>query len=253
QVTLWLKKLCGDKPVPKYEVNERTVEILHEVMECNEERDRDVLLLIEDMKDQATKYEEEAKYWQDILEESLGLSVDSLSEEATTDLNDLVESAMALEVGDTSLASFYSAINDMTSELLETESKNQEMELKLKTLTKKLTSALKMEKQLEEDIEKIVESQKAEEAKAESRSKNLIFLEKKSEDLKISIKEAEEKLIAAGLDQSLTHEALVKLSEELAALQKKVEPLKKEVESYYDLPPSIALARVVVEEARMEL
>ncbi|NXB57046.1 HAUS1 protein, partial [Struthidea cinerea] len=237
QVTLWLKKLYGDKPVPRYEVNERTVDILHEVMECNEETDKDVSLLIQDMKDQATKYEAEAKYWQDILEESLGLSVDSLSQEATMVLNDLVESAMALEVEDTSLTSFYGAINYMASELFKTKSRNQEMELKLKNLTKKLISALMMEKQLEEDIEKITESQKAETAKAASRSKNLIFLEKKSEDLKIRIKDAEKKLIAAGLDQSLTHEALVKLSEELAALQKKVKPLKKEVKSYHDLPP----------------
>ncbi|XP_031953030.1 HAUS augmin-like complex subunit 1 isoform X2 [Corvus moneduloides] len=253
RVTLWLKKLYGDKPVPRYEVNERTVDILHEVMECNEERDRDVSLLIEDMKDQAAKYEAEAKYWQDILEESLGLSVDSLSQEATTDLNDLVESAMALEVEDTSLTSFYGAINYMTSELFKTKSKNEEMELKLNTLTKKLASTLTMEKQLEEDIKKITESQEAENAKAASRSKNLIFLEKKSEDLKIRVKDAEKQLIATGLDQSLTHEALVKLSEELAAVQEKLKPLKKEVESYHDLPPSIALARVMVEEARNEL
>ncbi|NWH98512.1 HAUS1 protein, partial [Tichodroma muraria] len=150
QVTLWLKKIYGCVPIPEYEVNERTVDILHEVMECNEERDKDVTLLIEDMKDRATRYEAEAEYWQDILGESLGLSEGSLSQEATTDLTDLVESAMELEVEDTSLTSFYSAINYMTSELYETKSKNEEMELELKTLTKKLTSALMMEKHLEE-------------------------------------------------------------------------------------------------------
>ncbi|NWW28100.1 HAUS1 protein, partial [Falcunculus frontatus] len=150
QVTLWLKKIYGDKPVPVYEVNERTVDILHEVMECSEERDRDVSLLIEDMKDQATKYEAEANYWQDILGESLGLSVGSLSQEAAAVLDDLVECAMVLEVEDTSLSSFYCAINYMTSELLKIKSKNREMELKLKTLTTKLTSALMMETQLRE-------------------------------------------------------------------------------------------------------
>ncbi|NXH55017.1 HAUS1 protein, partial [Rhabdornis inornatus] len=236
QVTLWLKKIYGDMPIPQYEVNERTVDILYEVMECNEERDKDVMLLIEDMKDQTAKYEAEAEYWQDILGESLGLSEDSLSQEATADLADLVESAMELEVEDTSLTSFYSAINYMTSELYKTKSKNEEMELKLKTLTKKLTSALMMEKQLEGDIEKLKESQEAERAKAEIRSKNLKFLEDKSKDLKIKIKEAEDQLLAMGLDQSLTHEALVKSSEELAALRKEIEPLKKELESYHDLP-----------------
>lgn len=44
-----------------------------------------------------------AEYWQEILEESLGLSEGSLSQEATADLTDLVESAMALEVENTSI------------------------------------------------------------------------------------------------------------------------------------------------------
>ncbi|NWZ63311.1 HAUS1 protein, partial [Acrocephalus arundinaceus] len=213
QVTLWLKKIYGDVPIPEYEVNERTVDILHEVMECNEERDKDVMLLIEDMKDRATKYEAETEYRQDILEESLGLPVRSLSLEATTDLTDLVESAMELEVEDTSLTSFYSAINYMSSELYKTKSENEEMELKLKTLMKKLTSALTLEKWLEEDIKKLKESQEAEKAKAESQSKNLKFLEDKSKDIKIRISDAEGELVAMGLDQSLTHEALMKLSE----------------------------------------
>ncbi|NXT71385.1 HAUS1 protein, partial [Chaetops frenatus] len=213
QVTLWLKKIYGDGPVPEYEVNERTVDILHEVMECNEERDKDISLVIENMKDQATKYEEEAEYWQDILEESMGLCELILSREATSDITDLVESAMALEVDNTSLGSFYSAINCLTSELYETTSKNQEMELKLSTLTKKLTAALMLEKRLEEDIKKLKESQEAEKAKAEIRSKNLKFLKDKSEDLKIRIRNSEDKLIAVGLDQSLTHEALMKSSE----------------------------------------
>ncbi|NXR79827.1 HAUS1 protein, partial [Pycnonotus jocosus] len=236
QVTLWLKKIYGDMPIPEYEVNERTVDILHEVMECNEERDKDIMLVIEDMKDQTTKYEAETKYWQDILGEGLGLSVGSLSQEAMTDLIDLVESAMELEVEDTSLTSFYSAINYMSSELYKTKSKNEEMELKLKTLTKKLTSALTLEKKLEEDVKKLKESQEAQKAKAESRSKNLKFLEDKSKDLKIRIADAESELVAMGLDQSLTHEALMKSSEELAALLKEIEPLKKELASYHDLP-----------------
>ncbi|NXM57053.1 HAUS1 protein, partial [Illadopsis cleaveri] len=236
QVTLWLKKLYGDVPIPEYEVNERTVDILHEVMECSEERDKDIMLLIEDMKDRATKYEAETEYREDILGESLGLSVGALSQEAITDLTDLVESAMELEVEDTSLTSFYSAINHMSSELYKTKSKNEEMELKLKTLTKKLTSALTLEKQLEEDIKKLNESQEAEKAKAEIRSKNLKFLEDKSKDLKIRISDAEDELVAVGLDQSLTHEALMKSSEELAAQLKEIEPLKRERASYHDLP-----------------
>ncbi|NXI10575.1 HAUS1 protein, partial [Irena cyanogastra] len=237
QVTAWLRKLYGLVPLPQYEVNERTVDILHEIMEYNEEREKDAMVQIEDMKEQTTKYEAEADYWHDILGKGLGLYEGSLSEEAYEDIFDLVGSAIELEVENTSLTSFYSAINGMTSELYETKSKNEEMERKVKTLTKKLISALVMEKQLEEDVRKLQTSQKADKVKAEILSKNLKFLKDKSKDLKIRIADAEDELIARGLDQSLTHEALVKSFKDLAALQKKIEPLKRELESYYDLPP----------------
>ncbi|KAL9821864.1 HAUS augmin-like complex subunit 1 [Geothlypis trichas] len=253
RVTLWLKKLYGSVPIPEYEVNERTVDILHEIMENNEERDKDVMLLIEDMKDRTSKCEAEADYWQDVLGESLGFLEGSMSKEANDDLADLVQSAIELDVEDTSLTSFYSAINDMTLELYKTKSKNEEMEQKLRILAKKLTSALMVEKQLEKDIEKLKKSQGVQQAKAETQSKNMKFLEDKSKDLKIRICDAEAELLARGLDQSLTHEALVKSSEELAALRKEIEPLKTELASYLDLPPSIPLAQVKVEEARNEL
>ncbi|XP_056369091.1 HAUS augmin-like complex subunit 1 [Oenanthe melanoleuca] len=253
QVTLWLRKLYQDMPIPWYEVNEKTVDFLYEVKEGNEDRDKDVMLLIEDMKDRAAKYEAEADYWQDILRESLDFSEYSLSKEALADLNDLVESALELEVEDTSLASFYGAITSMTSELHKTKSKNNELDLQLKTLKKKLTLALMMEKKLKEDVEKLQESQEAERAKMEIRSENLKFLQVKTQDLKIKIREAENKLLDVGLDQSLTHEALMEASEELAALHKEMEPLKKELKSYNDLPLSMLLARVIVEEARNEL
>ncbi|NXB86817.1 HAUS1 protein, partial [Vidua chalybeata] len=213
QVTFWLKKLYDGVPIPEYEVNERTVDILHEVMECNEERDRDVMLLIEDMKEQTSKYEAETEYWQDILQESLGFSEGNLSKEATEDLMDLAASALELKVEDTSLTSFYCAINDMTSELYETKSRNEEMELKYKTLSKKLTSALMMQKQIEEDVEKLEKFQSAEKAKAETQSSTVNFLKVKSKDLKIRIRNAEDELVGRGLDQSLTHEALMKSSE----------------------------------------
>ncbi|NXE10398.1 HAUS1 protein, partial [Lophotis ruficrista] len=213
QVTLWLKKMYGNQPIPQYEVNARTVDILYELAECNEARDKDVSLLIEDMKQKAAEYEAETNYLQGILTETLDLSLSSLSGKGVSDLNVLVNSAMALETKDTSLTSFFCAINDMTSELYATESKNREMELELSDIRNKLTAALILEKRLEEDLKKTEELLEVEKAKADSRARNLKFLKDKSEDLKIRIKAAEEQLAATGLDQSLTHEALVSLSE----------------------------------------
>ncbi|KFP66276.1 HAUS augmin-like complex subunit 1, partial [Cariama cristata] len=213
QVTLWLRKIHGDQPVPQYEVNARTVDILYELVECNEAKDRDVSLLIEDMKEKAAEYEAEANYLQGLLTEILELSLSSLSSEGTSYLNALVNSAMTLETNDTSLTSFFCAIDDMTSELYTTESKNREMELALSNSRKKLTTMLTLEKQAEEDLKKTEEHLEIEKTKADSRSQNLQYLKDKSEDLKIRINVAEEQLAAMGLDELLTHESLVSLSE----------------------------------------
>ncbi|KFO84610.1 HAUS augmin-like complex subunit 1, partial [Buceros rhinoceros silvestris] len=236
QVTLWLKKLFGDH-IPPYEVNERTVNILYELAEFHEARDSDVSLLAEDMKDWAAEYDARAKYLQDLFTKHLGLSPSSLSSEGASNLRMLEDCAMTLEMSNTCLGSFFSAMNDMTSKLHEKESKNRELELALGNIKNKMTAALVLQQRLKADLEKSERLLEVEKAKAETRSKNMKFLEEKSQDLNLRIKNAEEQLLATGLDQSLTHESLMSLSEKLKGAQKEIVPLKKELESYHGLPP----------------
>uniref|UniRef100_A0AC11CLY8 HAUS augmin like complex subunit 1 n=1 Tax=Ovis aries TaxID=9940 RepID=A0AC11CLY8_SHEEP len=59
QVAAWLKKIFGDHPIPQYEVNARTTEILYNLSERNRVRDRDVYLVTEDLKQKAKEYESE--------------------------------------------------------------------------------------------------------------------------------------------------------------------------------------------------
>ncbi|XP_071436174.1 HAUS augmin-like complex subunit 1 [Pithys albifrons albifrons] len=252
RVTLWLKKIYKNQPVAVYEVNERTVDFLHDLMEQNEARDRDMSIVIEDMKHLEAEYDAETEEMKDIFKD-LGLSLHSLSRKATRTLNDLVKSAMALDTKDTSLTSFFCAINRMTSELVETESENRDMWWELSNIKRKLMSVLMMEDQILQDIQNLEECQQAERARIESRSHNLKFLRDKSLELKIRIRNAEEELIGRGMERSLTHQALVQSAEELVPLRKKVASMRKEVKNFYDLPPSIPLARVKVEEEKLKL
>ncbi|NWU87056.1 HAUS1 protein, partial [Onychorhynchus coronatus] len=212
QISLWLKKICGDQVIPSYEVNERTVDILHDLMGCCEDRERDVSLLIEDMKHQDTVHEAATKKMQDIFED-LGNSPLSLPRKASGYLSSLAKSAQILETKDTSLISLFCAVNNMISEQFETKQKNREMQRKLDVTKEKLTSALMLKKKLLEDIENLEESQAQEYVKRESRSQILRYLRDKSLELTIRIRNAEKELIARGLDRSLTHKALVQLSE----------------------------------------
>ncbi|KFQ20909.1 HAUS augmin-like complex subunit 1, partial [Merops nubicus] len=239
QVYLWLKKICGVQPVPEGVLTAETVDTLHELSKYDEATDKDISFLIEDMKERATWYEAEAKNLENIFTEHLGIHLYSLSSEGILYLDDLVRSAMILETKDASLTSLFSAINDMTLELHETESKNREMRVELAKMREKLASVLMLEMHLEQDLQKSKEDYEVQKAKNKERFLTVDFLQMKSLELQTSIDDAQEKIVASGLDQSLTHESLVNLSEELKELKKQIEPLKQEMESYADLPPVI--------------
>lgn len=253
KVTQWLSNIFGDQPIPHYEVNTRTTEILYQLAECSEARCRDVVLLTEDLEQKAAEYSTEGSYLQELLLEGVGLSSSSLSKTASSYLNALEGSAMALNTKDTSLASYVPAMNDLTADILATEKKNQEMDHELTVLRKKLTSALVLRKSLQEDLSKTEENQVVEKARAENRLQNMDFFKAKSEDLKFRIKAAENQLSASRMEPSLSHQALLDLSEKLAKLKQETIPMKKKLESFLDLTPNPSLAQVKIEEAKREL
>lgn len=253
QVAAWLEKVFGEHPTPQYEVNARTTDILHHLSERNRARDRDVSLVIEDWRQKAAEYESEAKHLQDLLLESVNLSPASLSSSGSRYLHTLVDSAMALETKDTSLASFIPAVNDLTSKLYDTKYKNEEIQFELTKLEKNLTATLVLEKCLREDLKKAELHLSTERAKVDHRLQNMDFLKAKSEEFRSGIRSAEEQLAARGMDSSLSHQSLVALSEKLAELRQQTIPLKKKLESYLDLMPNPSLAQVKIEEAKREL
>uniref|UniRef100_A0A8C6W286 HAUS augmin-like complex, subunit 1 n=2 Tax=Nannospalax galili TaxID=1026970 RepID=A0A8C6W286_NANGA len=253
QIAAWLKEVFGDHPIPQYEVNPRTTEILYHLSERNRVRNRDVHLVIEDLKQKAGEYESEAKHLQDLLMESVNFSPANLSNMGSRFLTALVDSAVTLETKDTSLTSFLPAMNDLTSDLFRTKSKSEEIKLELEKFEKNLTATLVLEKCLREDLKKAELRLSAERAKVDNRLQNMDFLKAKSEEFRFGIKAAEEQLSARGMDASLSHQSLVALSDKLAELKQQTIPLKKKLESYLDLMPNPSLAQVKIEEAKREL
>lgn len=64
----WLSTVFGDQPVPHFEVNTRTVDILYQLAQSSEARCSDTALLIEDHKQKASEYEAEGGYLSQIAE-----------------------------------------------------------------------------------------------------------------------------------------------------------------------------------------
>ncbi|XP_072216060.1 HAUS augmin-like complex subunit 1 [Excalfactoria chinensis] len=253
RVISWLKKVFESQALPPFKKSRQAIDLLYVLAEYSEERERDAAVLIEDMKERAAEYDAEAEYLQSILTETLDLSPSALSEEGSAHLKTLVDSAMILETKDTSLTSYFYAISERNWELLVAETKNKELEQKLLNVKNKLSATLKLENQLRMDLKKEEADLEVEEAKFNTKLQDLQFLKGKSEDIISRIKTAEEQLVAAGFHESLMHESLVNLSKELAEVQEETVQAKKKLEYYLDLPPSLPLAQVMVEEAKREL
>ncbi|XP_008276106.1 HAUS augmin-like complex subunit 1 [Stegastes partitus] len=253
KVNSWLSKVFGDQPVPQFEVNTRTVDVLYQLAQSSEARCSDTALLVEDLKQKTSEYQAEGAHLQDVLLQGVGLSSASLSKPAADYLSALVDNAMVLGVRDTSLGSFMLAVNNVTGELMEAEKSNRRLERELRALRKRLGATLVLRGNLQEDINKTAKSQAVESAKAEERLLDMNFVTAKAKELSNRRERSEAELVSRNMDKTITHQAIVQVSEEVNVLKKEIIPLKKKLGPYMDLSPSPYLAQVKIEEAKREL
>ncbi|XP_061566005.1 HAUS augmin-like complex subunit 1 [Cololabis saira] len=253
QVNTWLGSVFGEQPVPQFEVNTRTVELLHQLARASEARCRDSVLLLEDRRQKTAEYLAQASHLQDVLLQAVDVSCSSVSRPTADYVSGLVDVAMVMSVRDTSLSSFLPAVNGLTSDLSEAERRNRRLERELAALRRRLGATLLLRGNLQEDVDKTARTQAVEGAKAEERLLNMDFVTAKARELSHRQERSEVQLGSRNMDKSVTHQALVQLSQEVDALKKEITPLKKKLEPYMDLSPNPSLAQVKVEEAKREL
>ncbi|KAM4050677.1 HAUS augmin-like complex subunit 1 isoform 2-T3 [Anomaloglossus baeobatrachus] len=229
------------------------MELLYQLAERGEERNKDLALVMEDQKQKTEEIKAEALYFQEMLKDGLGPSYGHLSRMANTYLNQLVDSCLALEIKDSSLSSYVLAVNELSGSLLTMESNCREVEMGLRYTRKKLTDAVVLEKSLEQDLKKAEEQCSVEKAKVEVKAQNLKKLQVKSEEYKYKIQTAKDELSSAEMEDTLTHRALVSLSESLLELKAESTATKEKLKSYLDLAPNPSLVKVKIEEAKREL
>uniref|UniRef100_A0A3B1JBK8 HAUS augmin-like complex, subunit 1 n=1 Tax=Astyanax mexicanus TaxID=7994 RepID=A0A3B1JBK8_ASTMX len=253
RVNRWLGSVFGDQTVPDFEVNTRTMDLLDQLVQLSEARCEEVKLLTDDHKQKASEYQSDGAHLQDLLLQGVGLQPGSMCK-STSDLLSVLEgTAEALRVKDTSMGSFVPAVNKLTSDLAEAEKTDRRLGRELSAVRKKMASTMILRKKLDGDLKKTTQAQQVEAATAEERLLNMDFMKSKSRDLTYRNKIAQDKLASIQMEESLTHQSIVQLSERITALKQEIVPLMKKLEPYSDLSPSPALAQVKIEEAKREL
>lgn len=57
----WLEKMFTSADIPPYEINEHTINILYDLMQVNQERDKETTVIIDDLNQKAEEYHSEGK------------------------------------------------------------------------------------------------------------------------------------------------------------------------------------------------
>lgn len=242
-----MDQLFAGSQVPPFERNERTIELLYQLMMKNSVRDREMQYTIEDLRQKAVEYTADGQRLGNILA-ALNLKSGSLSQSGVMSLRTLANLSYLLQVRDACDTSYLLALRRLHEEGDEVrESLIAEKRL-LGQLTLKTKDALVKHSSLLKTCQELEQTAGEQSAEMESRAKSAGFLHSKARDYTQLISKLKGDLSKTGVDPSTFHENLVKKSQELQNLQEELEPLKRKLKNYHDLPPDISQAKVKIAE-----
>lgn len=252
EVQNWLEGLFGGDPVPQFEINPRTVEILHGIMRKNQQQDNAASILVEDHQQKAKEYSVETERMSNILKK-IGLSPGSLSQSGTASLRNLTNVALLLDTKDASNSSLLLALSE-SAQVPRRIQEAHKMEQKMSSeLTAKTKTGLIRANALKKALDALEERSKYQGPELEKKAKQAGFLQSKGQEYKNRIHELKNELKLSGADPALLHRTLVRKADGLKELRTKLHPIRAKLDSYQELPPDLELARVKVEEAKRDL
>ncbi|XP_038077648.1 HAUS augmin-like complex subunit 1 [Patiria miniata] len=252
EVRAWLERSFAGAAIAQYEINERTMEILHGLMLKNQVRDKDAQIVTEDVRQKTEEYHTEAVRLAGILQ-SVGLSATTLSQSGNVSLRTLASVAGTLGIRDASTSSYLLAMMEMSKVAMETEEARQREKRLSEQLFTKTKAALIKCNTLKKALQALEEQAEYQGPELEKKAQQAGVLNSKAKEYQAQLHQLQTQLEENNVEPSLYHQSLVKLSEELTALNAELTPLKSKLDSYHNLPPDISLAKVRIEEAKREL
>lgn len=251
EVLQWLHEVYGEEQIPVYEKNERSINILHQLMKASKRSEDNAKVLAADYTKKAAEYNAEAmqkKNWLDALK----FSPDDLSAESQKSVTALANTAQVLDVQSPTSTNIVLALNQL-------EMDHMKVVNELEQEKGRKACLLEMSQQLSRKLEEIKRiSQQAEatwtlqQEELSRDAKRQQFSREKSNNYAADITHYEAKLRQVGLSKEITHSHLCAKWADLQALEKQVKELEQQLQNY-TLPPDMALAEVKVQEARQEL
>lgn len=254
----WLTDVLGEEP-PDWEINSTSKHILEELYLTHQRQEAAAALEMEELQEARSEFQAEINRLSQILNKLGGLEEEMTSGLSGSYLNTLSELALALDLdlvpGSTTCASSLQAA--LAKLLVKQAELGPRVGLVKAEVEKGEVDMLELHARLarlEELAEQATVVERAGEQASGGQKKKTEFTLAKVEQYRRDIERSEAALVRhGGADPNLRHGEIVKLKDKVDELQSQVEPLKRELGGFLNLPPSIEMARVEVAGKKQEL
>jgi len=254
----WLTDVLGEEP-PDWEINSTSKHILEELYLTHQRQEAAAALEMEELQEARCEFQAEINRLSQILNKLGGLEEEMTSGLSGSYLNTLSELALALDLdlvpGSTTCASSLQAA--LAKLLVKQAELGPRVGLVKAEVEKGEVDMLELHARLarlEELAEQATVVERAGEQASGGQKKKTEFTLAKVEQYRRDIERSEAALARhGGADPNLRHGEIVKLKDKVDKVQSQVEPLKRELGGFLNLPPSIEMARVEVAGKKQEL
>jgi len=254
----WLTDVLGEEP-PDWEINSTSKHILEELYLTHQRQEAAAALEMEELQEARSEFQAEINRLSQILNKLGGLEEEMTSGLSGSYLNTLSELALALDLdlvpGSTTCASSLQAA--LAKLLVKQAELGPRVGMVKAEVEKGEVDMLELHARLarlEELAEQAAVVERAGEQASGGQKKKTEFTLAKVEQYRRDIERSEAALVRhGGADPNLRHGEIVKLKDKVDEVQSQVDPLKRELGGFLNLPPSIEMARVEVAGKKQEL
>ena len=251
-VNHWLRDIYGGD-LPPFEVNGDTIRVLKQIFDNNKASEAGLSIVLEEIREKSAEYQTETDQLKKILK-SLYFSPDKLPDRLNELINSLASLAVTLRSRDPSLPNLslllsqhmVSVKDSDLSDAFPSDRINVSVLDKIAIVEKEMAELRIKTEQLRDDLEQ--------ERKTHPRKQSeMIFLQKKRQEYGETRVELERALSASGFREEISHSNVSAFRKEITNLNCHLSDLQQRKHHYNALPLNTALARVRLEEAKLEL
>ena len=250
----WLSTMFPDGP-PPWEVTPETTAILTELYLANTRSEEDAMVILEAQRTATREYEGETKRLQGILA-SAGAGVEESMKTGpiAAYIDNLAGAASILDIDTVTGAGMEIAVTELLAKEAEDGTELSKLRNEIDLIKTNLVGLYEKMSKSKEELEKATKTAREQSAEMAQNNKKSEFLSKKCIQYKRDIEKLEITLCKnGGNDSTIEHSELVKLKLKVDNLEEELKPLKRKLDGYQSLPPSVEMARIELAKSEVEL